>query len=42
MRSAAEYCLVARPFMPATTPKVMRAEKAKAANWAVVLVMAGS
>src|ERR1700748_2650097 len=40
--SAAAYCFVAMPFMPATVATVMRAARARAANWVVVLVMAGS
>src|SRR5471032_700119 len=40
--SAAAYCFVAMPFMLATTARVMRAERTRAAAWVVVLVMVGS
>src|ERR1700758_530660 len=40
--SAAAYCFVAMPFMPATVARVMRTDRARAAAWVLVLVMMGS
>src|SRR4051812_5978238 len=40
--SAFAYWAVARPFMPATMARLMRADRTAAAAWEVVLVMVGS